>query len=68
LANETVWELERRYDQELWTVYDTLWGAPAIEEDSTADPPIAARAEIIGAESQMRTADQEFNDANIRMS
>ena len=41
---------------------------PAIEADDTVDPPIEAQAEIIGVESLMRTADQEFNDASILIS
>lgn len=57
-------ELETRFDNQLWTAYNYLWGAPAVEacDVPDCDPPIAATAEIIGAEGRMRTADQQFND------
>lgn len=52
----------------LWTGYNMLWGAPAVEADDTVTPAIAAVAAIVGAEARMRTADQQLNDAAILMS
>jgi hypothetical protein len=57
-----------RNENELFTAYNNLWGAPAVEADDTVDPVIVAVAAVIGAEGAMRTAEQEFNDASIALS
>lgn len=70
LVNETGYELERRYDNQLWTAYNYLWGAPAVEacDVPDCDPATPAVAEIIGAEGRMRTADEQYNAGSILIS
>lgn len=51
-----------RDDNELYNAYNVLWGADACAD---CDPPTEA---VVGAETRLRTAESEFNDASVQLS